>query len=155
MGEAVKKTPDDMRQYLKEVTEELLMMREMDNLEMFRMLTDLGKELPGLAADEKTEDNFVYGCTSNVYITADLIDGHIQYRGISEAHVVRGYLAVLVHALSGLSPQDIIEHTREAVETFAHDTDLKTSLTPNRANAFGNIYKLMVDKASACLGTAP
>lgn len=154
MGEAVRKTPEEMRAYLSEVTEELLMMREMDNLEMFRMLTDLGKELPGLGEDEKTDENFVYGCTSNVYIAADLVDGRVQYRGVSEAHVVRGYLAVLVHALSGLAPEDVIENTREAVETFAQDTDLKTSLTPNRANAFGNIYKLMVDKASAFLGTA-
>lgn len=148
-GNAGGKTREEMEAYLREVAADLLMMREMDNLEMFRMLTDLGKELEGLTEDEKSEENFVYGCTSNVYIAADWIDGVVRYRGVSDAHVVRGYLAVLVQALSGLPPEVIIGESREAVERFARETDLKTSLTPNRANAFGNIYKLMVEKAAA------
>lgn len=145
----MEKTLDDMKAYLEETTEELVMMREMDNLEMYRMLTDIGKELDGLRDEEKNEENFVYGCTSNVHIADDFRDGRVYYRGVSDAHVVRGYLAVLVNALSGLTPEDIVNGTREAVEKFARDTDLKASLTPNRANAFGNIYKLMVDKAAA------
>lgn len=146
--EITPKSLEDMREYFEETTSELLMMREMDNLEMYRMLTDLGKELEGLREDERTEANFVYGCVSNVYIADDFIDGRVFYRGVSDAHVVRGYLAVLIRALSGLTPKDIITGTRESVEKFARETDLKASLTPNRANAFGNIYKLMVEKAA-------
>ncbi len=148
MDDNVTKTLEDMRSYFEETTAELLMMREMDNLEMYRMLTDLGTELEGLSAEEKTEENFVYGCISNVYIADDFRDGRVYYRGVSDAHVVRGYLAVLINAMSGLTPEDVVTGTREAVEKFARETDLKASLTPNRANAFGNIYKLMVEKAS-------
>lgn len=137
----------DMQAYFDEITDELTMLREMDNLEMYRMLTDKGKELEGLSQEERTEENYVYGCISNVYIADDFREGRVFFRGVSDAHVVRGFLAVLVEGLSGLTPEDIMNGTEGAVEKFARDTDLKASLTPNRANAFGNIYKLMVDKA--------
>lgn len=132
------------------MTDELVTMREMDNLEMYRMLTDIGKKMEELPAEDKTEANYVYGCVSQVYIADDLgEDGGIYYRGSSESHIVRGYLAILMEALSGLPPEDVAEKSREMVEAFARDTDLKATLTPNRANAFGNIYQLMVDKAKA------
>ena len=149
MDGIMKKSVEQMQEYLQEITAELLMMREMDNLEMYRMLTDLGKELEGLHDPEKCEENYVYGCISNVYIAAELQDGRVHYRGVSDAHVVRGYLSILVSAMNGLAPEDVVTGTRDAVEKFARDTDLKASLTPNRANAFGNIYKLMVEKAAA------
>lgn len=143
------KSLDEMRDYLHEVTEELLGLREIDNLEMYRALTGYGSALPGIDDSERVESNFVHGCISNVYVVAELRDGAVHYRGSSESHVVRGYLAVLVAALSGLSPADVVRSSREAVEAFARDTDIKATLTPNRANAFGNIYKLMVEKAAA------
>ncbi len=142
------KTLDDMRSYLSEVTEELVTLREMDNLEMYRMITEKGKELEGLRDEERTDENFVYGCISNVYIADGLRDGAMHYRGVSEAHIVRGLLAYMVEALNGLSPDDVVSGTRSAIDQFARDLDLKSTLTPNRANAFGNIYKLMVEKAA-------
>lgn len=143
------KTLEDTQRYLQETTEDLLAMREIDNLEMYRTLTDLGNDLTGVSEDERTDQNFVYGCVSNVYIAADVENGRMIYRGVSESHVVRGYLAVLCTALTGLTPDDVVHGTREAVERFARDTDIKSTLTPNRANAFGNIYQLMVEKAKA------
>lgn len=143
------KTLEDMKAYLAEVTEELLMMREMDNLEMYRVITEKGKELEGITDEERTDENFVYGCVSNVYIADSVEDGRMHYRGVSDAHVVKGLLAYMVEALNGLTPEDVITGTREPIERFAGDIDLKATLTPNRANAFGNIYKLMVEKAAA------
>jgi cysteine desulfuration protein SufE len=144
------KSIEDAKSYLEEMTEELNAMREMDSLEMYRMLTDIGKKMDELPAEEKTEENFVYGCVSNVYIADEIgDDGAIYYRGSSESHIVRGYLAILIEALSGLAPADVAGGSREMVESFARDTELKATLTPNRANAFGNIYKLMVEKAKA------
>lgn len=143
------KTLEEMRAYLAEVTDELLTLREMDNLEMYRSITERGKELEGLAESERVDENYVYGCISNVYIADELHDGAMHYRGESDAHVVRGFLAVMVEAMNGLTPEDVVAGTREAIEKFAADTDLKATLTPNRANAFGNIYKLMVEKAAA------
>ena len=146
------KTLDDMKAFLADATEELNMLREMDNLEMYRMITDKGKELESITDEERTDDNYVYGCVSNVYIADELDEGRMHYRGVSDAHVVRGLLAYMVDALNGLEPQDVVRGTREPIEQFATDIDLKSTLTPNRANAFGNIYQLMVDKAKSKLG---
>lgn len=148
------KTLADMKEFLRDATEELLMMREIDNLEMYRVITDKGKELEGLSDDERTDGNFVYGCVSNVYVADDLENGRMHYRGVSEAHVVRGLLAYMVEALNGLRPEDVVSGTQEAIEQFAEEVDLKTTLTPNRANAFGNIYALMVEKAAARAGAS-
>ena len=138
-----------METYLRETAEGMNGLREMDKLEMYRMLAETGDNMPPLHQGEQVEENYVRGCVSSVYVAAECVDGAMVYRGSSESHVVRGYLAVLVEALSGLSPDDVVKGSRNAVETFAHDTDIKASLTPNRANAFGNIYKLMVAKAAS------
>lgn len=144
------KTLEEAKSYLEEITDELVTIREMDNLEMYRMLTDIGKKMEELPEEKKTPENFVYGCVSNVYVADEIgEDGAIYYRGSSESHIVRGYLAILIEALSGLPPADVANETKGMVEAFARDTDLKATLTPNRANAFGNIYQLMVDKAKA------
>ena len=144
------KTLEEAKSYLEEITDELVTIREMDNLEMYRMLTDIGKKMEELPEEKKTPENFVYGCVSMVYIAHGFDEeGAIHYRCSSESHIVRGYLAILIEALSGLPPADVANETKGMVEAFARDTDLKATLTPNRANAFGNIYQLMVDKAKA------
>lgn len=141
------RTIDDARAFLAEMTDELNGAKLLDPLEMFRVLTDRGKEMADLPPEERTEENFVHGCVSNVYIAAELKDGAVWYRGSADAHVVRGYVAVIIEALSGLAPEEIVESSREAVDAFVRETELKASLTPNRANAFGNIYALMVEHA--------
>ena len=143
------KTLEDARAYLQEVAEELNATRELDPLEVYRTLTDIGKQLPEIAARDRTEENFVHGCISNVYVAAHREGARIGFSGSSDAHVVRGYLAVLVRAFSGLASADLVQGTRAMREQFVKDTQLRATLTPNRANAFGNIYQLMVEHATA------
>ena len=143
------KTLEDARAYLQEVAEELNATRELDPLEVYRALTDIGKQLPEIAAEDRTEENFVHGCISNVYVAAHREGARIGFSGSSDAHVVRGYLAVLVRAFSGLASADLAQGTRAMLEQFVKDTQLRATLTPNRANAFGNIYQLMVEHATA------
>ena len=143
------KTLEDAHAYLQEVAEELNATRELDPLEVYRTLTDIGKQLPEIAAEDRTEENFVHGCISNVYVAAHREGARIGFSGSSDAHVVRGYLAVLVRAFSGLASADLVQGTRAMLEQFVKDTQLRATLTPNRANAFGNIYRLMVEHATA------
>lgn len=140
---------DEMKRYLADTAEELNDLMSLDVMEMYRHLTELGNALPALPAERRTPDNFVHGCTSNVYISGELAEGRMRYGGSSEAHIVRGYVAVLVNALSGLSPAEVVEGTAQAIADFAEGTNIRATLTPSRANAFGNIYKLMVAKAQA------
>jgi cysteine desulfuration protein SufE len=139
--------------YFARMTEELNELAAFDQYEMYRRLIDLGKEITAIPESDKVEENFVQGCVSQVYIGAYQDKGKIHFKGSSESQVVRGYVTILINALSGLSPQDILDKTEGPVAQFAEDTDLKATLTPSRTNAFGNIYKLMRSKTQDYLTT--
>jgi len=143
---SMSKTISEMSGYLEEMSSELVSLMDFDMMEMYRYLTDLGNTIAHIDPEEQIPANFVPGCTSNVYVSAHLEDGSLVFTGSSEAHIVRGYLTILINALSGLSPQDFLDHSRSFIEKFAEDTRIKAALTPSRANAFGNIYKLMEQK---------
>ncbi|AHC16064.1 SufE family protein [Salinispira pacifica] len=143
------KTIGDTREYLEEMAEELNALADMDQMEMYRMLTDVGNEIPTIPQEEKTDENFVQGCVSNVYVAESVEDGHIEFRGSSDAMVVRGYLSILIQALNGLSIRELLEESESLVSKFGEDTNIRANLTPSRANAFGNIYALMREKAKS------
>ena len=142
-----KNDPKAMKAYLEDITEDLNANAMIDQMEMYRMLTEIGNAMESIPEESKTDENFVQGCVSNVYVDDRLEDGCIWFRGSSESHIVRGYLAILVRALSGLTPQDLLAESEQPILKFAERTNIKASLTPNRANAFGNIYKLIRKKA--------
>lgn len=145
-------TIQETREYFERIASELNELAALDQMEMYRFLTDTGKGIRVLAEDEMTEENFVQGCVSNVYVAHSCADGKIEYRGSSESLVVKGYLAILIEGLSGLDAGVLLEETRPLVTWFAQETNIRASLTPSRANAFGNIYELMVEKARGCIG---
>ena len=141
------KTLKEAEEYLTGIAEELQSLAAMDRMEMYRMLTQFGDDIPALVDGERSSENFVLGCISNVYIGHTIEDGHIEFRGHSESMVVRGYLSILIHALSGLSTGGLLQGSQILVERFCEQTDVRAQLTPSRANAFGNIYRLMRKKA--------
>lgn len=143
------KTIAETREYLEEMAEELNALAEMDQMEMYRMLTEVGNEIPSIPSEEKTEENYVQGCISNVYVAENIQDGHIEFRGSSDAMVVRGYVSILIQALNGLSIRDLLNESEPLVSKFGEDTNIRANLTPSRANAFGNIYALMREKAKS------
>jgi len=142
------KTLQDAKAWFEAIAEELNDLKSLDMMEMYRRLTQLGQDLEAHGSPAKIPANFVHGCTSNVYISAHMEDGVVSFQGSSEALVVRGYVAILVAGLSGLSAQDITGGTAGMVADFAAATDIRATLTPSRANAFGNVYGLMAEKAA-------
>ena len=93
--------------------------------------------------ENKTPENKVNGCASQVYITAALEDGKVVYQGDSDAQLVKGLVAFLIEGLNGSTPEEILQVTPDFIE----ETGLKVSLTPSRANGFYNIFQLMQKKA--------
>lgn len=122
-----------------------------DPKKRYEQLLWYAKKLEAMPEDGKTEENKVQGCVSQVYITADLEDGKIWYKGDSDAQLVKGLVALLIEGLNGLTPSEIIEVTPDFIE----ETGLNVSLTPSRANGFYNIFQMMKKKAVAFqLGTS-
>ncbi len=109
----------------------------------YEQLLWYAKKLPAMAEADKTPDNKVHGCVSQVFITANLSDGKVLYQGDSDAQLVKGLVALLIEGLNGSTPEEIIQVTPD----FIADTGLQVSLTPSRANGFHNIFKMMQKKA--------
>lgn len=102
----------------------------------YRYLIDLGRELPPMPEDEKTEANKVRGCMSQVWLQVDASDDGVPryyFRGDSDAHIVKGLIAVLFAAYSGKTAEEIGE-----VDIHAEFDKLGLSnhLSMNRRNGF-------------------
>ncbi len=117
--------------------------RRSDAKQKYEQLLWYAKKLPPMPEAEKTAANKVKGCVSQVYITATLHDGKVQYQGDSDAQLVKGLVALLIEGLNDLPPEAIIK----IQPNFIEETGLKVSLTPSRANGFYNIFQMMQKKA--------
>lgn len=117
--------------------------RRSDSKQKYKQLLWYGQKLPAMSEADKTEANKVKGCVSQVYITAALEDGKVQYQGDADAQLVKGLVAFLIEGLNDLPPAEIAQ----IKPSFIEDTGLKVSLTPSRANGFFNIFQMMKQQA--------
>jgi cysteine desulfuration protein SufE len=117
--------------------------RVTDPKQRYEQLLSLAKRLAIFPEADKLPENKVSGCASQVYITAELVDGKVKYQGDSDSQLVKGLVALLIRGLDGLSPEQILQLTPD----FIQATGLNVSLTPSRANGFYNIFRMMQQKA--------
>lgn len=83
--------------------------------ERYRYVIDLGRDLAPLDESERSDANKVRGCASQVWlVTEQGPDGRLTFRGDSDAHIVRGLIAILMNLYSGRSPQDILAFDAKA-----------------------------------------
>ena len=121
--------------------------RRSDPKQKYKQLLWYAQKLPLMSDTGKIEANKVKGCVSQVYVTASLEEGKVQYQGDADAQLVKGLLAFLIEGLNELTPEEIAK----VRPGFIEDTGLKVSLTPSRANGFYNIFKMMQQKALECI----
>ena len=75
----------------------------------YRHVIDLGRTLAPLTAAERSDANKVRGCASQVWlVTEPQGDGTLKFRGDSDAHIVRGLIAILLRLYSGRAPDEIL-----------------------------------------------
>ncbi len=97
----------------------------------YRYIIDLGKQLPAIDESLKTEDRLVRGCQSQVWLEPKFENGQLNFEVDSDAHIVRGLLAMVMSAYNGKSPNDILEFD---IESFFAKIDLVKHLSPTRGN---------------------
>lgn len=107
--------------------------------ERYQYLIDLGKDLPLIAPDQKTDDRIIKGCQSRVWLHAELRDGRVWFTADSDAIITKGIISLLVRTLSGQMPQAIID----AELTFIDSIGLKEHLSPTRSNGLVSMIKQM------------
>ena len=107
----------------------------------FTHLIDLGKALPSLEPDEYNELNKVRGCSSQVWLVAEPSPdgpGAIRFRGASDAMIVAGLVAMLLHLFSDQQPADILTFDAPA---FFKDIGIADALTPQRSNGLASMLQ--------------
>jgi cysteine desulfuration protein SufE len=117
--------------------------RVTDPKRKYEQLIYYAKKVEPMPDGDKIESNKVMGCVSQVFITASLQDGKVQFAGDSDAQLVKGLVGLLLEGMTGMTPQEVVGLAPD----FIKDTGLDVSLTPSRANGFYNIFKLMQQKA--------
>lgn len=111
-----------------------------------RLLMQWGERLEPLADTERNEANLVSGCDSKLWLVNDHRDGHVQFRGTSEARLLRGLLAVLLVRVNGLERQALQQ--LDVTEWFTQ-LGLARQLSPSRANGMSAVLQRMRELASA------
>lgn len=101
--------------------------------ERYRYLIDLGRKLPQIDDSLKTEEYLVRGCTSQVWLIPEIKDDTLYFQADSDAHIVRGLIAVLVSAYQGQKLSDL---KNIDVEAAFKEIGLDQHLSPNRRNGF-------------------
>ena len=98
----------------------------------YRYIIDLGRKLPPLAESEMTEDYKVRGCQSQVWLVPEVADdGRILLRGDSDAHIVKGLVALMLLIFSGKTAAEIKATDARAI---LDQLGLASHLSPLRAN---------------------
>lgn len=115
----------------------------------YRYVIELGRKLPELPAADHVDANKVQGCASQVWLTSARKDGAIEFQGDSDAHIVKGLIAILFALYSGESPKSILETDANAV---FNQLGLGEHLTPQRSNGFRSMVERMKRDAQAALG---
>ncbi len=110
----------------------------------YRYIIELGQALPPLAEGEKTAENKVNGCVSQVWLVSNHDGAHLVYRGESDAMIVRGLVAVLVALYSGRPAGEIAE--TDAIAIF-DQLGLREHLTTQRSNGLVAMVKRMRSEA--------
>jgi len=118
--------------------------------ERYRYVIELGKELEPLTDAERSEDNKVRGCASQVWlVTEPQADGTLKFRGDSDAHIVSGLVAIMLRLYSGRAPADIVAFdAKGAMDRLG----LSGALSSQRSNGLKSMVARIQHDANVRLG---
>ncbi len=101
-----------------------------DWLERYQYLIDLGKKLPPLKDEERTDDRLLAGCQSSVWFLSDGDADRLEFRASSDAAIVSGLIALILRVYSGRSADEILSTEPEFIDAIG----LSQHLSATRAN---------------------
>jgi len=113
----------------------------------YRFLIDLGKSVPALPTQFRVADNLVRGCQSQVWLLGDYDMQHDQLKLQidSDAHIVRGLIAIVLATYDGRSPTEIVAFN---IENLFDELDLMNHLSATRGNGLRALVKRINDSAN-------
>ena len=130
---------------LSELTDEFDLLGDWE--ERYRYVIELGKDLAPLTDAERTEPYKVRGCASQVWLVTEAgPDGTLIFRGDSDAHIVRGLIAILLRLYSGRTPAEITAFDAKAA---FEGLGLTGALSSQRSNGLASMVQRIRRDAEA------
>ncbi len=112
----------------------------------YKKIIEMGRQLPDMPSDLKTEENKVRGCQSQVWLHARLTpQGEMILQGDSDAMIVKGLVALLLRIYSGASPSEILQTPPEFLKTLGFEG----KLSPSRSSGLHSMLKQIRHYATA------
>ncbi|SDR70651.1 Cysteine desulfuration protein SufE [Formosa sp. Hel1_31_208] len=118
-----------------EIIDEFSMFEDWE--ERYQYMIDLGKTLPLIDEQFKTDENIIKGCQSKVWVHAEMQDDKVVFTADSDAIITKGIIAILIRSFSNQHPKDIIESNTDFIDQIG----LKEHLSPTRANGLVSMIK--------------
>jgi cysteine desulfuration protein SufE len=106
-------------------------------MQKYEHIIELGKELPLIDEQFKTDDYIIKGCQSKVWLNAEMKDGKVIYSADSDAIITKGIISLLLRVFNNQTPQEIISTEL----TFIDEIGLKEHLSPTRSNGLLSMIK--------------
>jgi cysteine desulfuration protein SufE len=153
MSRAMTAASPDSLTTLDEIVDNFSLLEEWDD--RYRYVIELGRGLSPLAERDRSEANKVQGCASQVWLATTVHPNGqggpmLTFSGDSDAHIVRGLIAILFAMFSGKQARDIL--STDAIAVFER-LGLREHLTPQRSNGFRSMVERIRADAQAALAT--
>jgi cysteine desulfuration protein SufE len=136
-----------------EIRENFALLDDWDD--RYRYVIELGRMLAPMPAAEHSQENKVQGCASQVWLSKRIDrkgsdEPVLNYLGDSDAHIVRGLIAILLTLYSGHTPQQIL--ATDAIALF-NEFGFREHLTPQRSNGLRSMVERIRSDARQALAT--
>ena len=130
-----------VKQRQKEIIEEFEVFRQW--IDRYEHIIELGKNLPKLNIEHKTDKNLIDGCQSKVWLHVSMQKGRIIFNADSDTIIIKGIISLLIKVLSNQTPNEIINANLNFIEKIG----LNQYLSPTRANGLMSMIKTMKQHA--------
>ena len=134
-GDKTKIEPMSIEDIQNEIIDEFSMFEDWE--ERYQYMIDLGKDLPLINDQFKTDSNIIKGCQSKVWVHAEMKEDKIDFTADSDAIITKGIIAILIRTFSNQNPKDIISANTDFIDKIG----LKEHLSPTRANGLVSMVK--------------
>lgn len=110
-----------------------------DWMDKYNYLIELGRSLPLIDEQYKTDQYLITGCQSKVWLHASFREGKVFFTADSDAIITKGIVSLLIRVMSGQTPDDIINADMDYIDRIG----LREHLSPTRSNGLTSMIKQM------------
>lgn len=110
-----------------------------DWMDKYEYIIELGKELPLISEDKKTDDRLIEGCQSRVWLDTEFADGKMSFSADSDAIITKGIIGLLIRVLNNEDAKTIATTDLR----FIKEIGLQEHLSPTRANGLASMVQKM------------